>query len=86
MNKYWVIGALLVVAGVGITMSGFVYDIMFAGIPNQDAPQQVRDSYALHSGIAETTELIGLGVASGSLVVALMGSIRTFKNKRRQNA
>ena len=85
MNTYWVIGALLFIGGVGITMSGFVYDIMFAGIPYQDAPQQLRDSYEVHARIATTIEMIGLGVAGAALVVALFGFVRAHKNKRGQS-
>jgi hypothetical protein len=85
MNNYWIIGALVFIGGVGITVSGFVYDIVFAGIPLQDAPQQLRDSYEVHARIATTIEMIGLGVACASIVIALFGFVRAHKSKRDQS-
>jgi hypothetical protein len=82
MNRYWLIGVLLFVGGVGIICAGFVYDIMFAGIPFQDAPQQLQNQYDFHSNVASAVELVGVIVAAAAIPVAVFGFIRRLNASR----
>jgi hypothetical protein len=76
MARQWLIGALVFVGGIGITCAGFVYDIMFAGIPFQDAPQQLQDQYEFHSNVASAVELAGVIVAAAAIPAAAFSLIR----------
>ena len=39
-------------AGIVIIMSGFVYDVLFAGIPYQDPTPELQARYDFHSAVA----------------------------------
>lgn len=39
-------------AGIVIVMSGFVYDVLFAGIPYQDPTPELQARYDFHSSVA----------------------------------
>ena len=58
------------VAVVGVTtlLLGFVYDIIYAGIPNQDPTPEMQASYDLHSSVAMYTMVFGI-------VLFLMGML-----------
>ena len=71
MIRVFLTGGLIFTVGIGIAIVGFVYDIMFAGIPYQDAPAQLQASYALHSRIAAAIETVGLGIAVAALLTTL---------------
>lgn len=51
--------------GVGIIIIGFVYDVLFAGIPYQDPTPELQARYDFHSAVA------GLLYKSGGFVVLL---------------
>ena len=38
--------------GILIVMSGFVYDVVFAGIPSQDPTPELQARYDFHSAVA----------------------------------
>ena len=59
MNRWWPL--LLIAAGVCLIFGGFVYDILFAGIPYQDPTPEMAADYARHSRIASVIRGIGLG-------------------------
>ena len=42
----------LPVIGFGIVLTGFVYDVMFAGIPYQDPTPELQARYNFHSSVA----------------------------------
>lgn len=46
--------------GVVVILAGFVYDVLFAGIPYQDPTPELAAHYALHAGIARTISQVGL--------------------------
>jgi len=50
---------ILFLAGVGMMLIGFGYDIMNAGIPYQDASIELQEAYEAHSQIAQA--IGGLG-------------------------
>jgi hypothetical protein len=51
--------------GIGIIIIGFVYDVLFAGIPYQDPTPELQARYDFHSAVA------GSLYKSGCLVVLL---------------
>ena len=70
---------LLLGLGIVIILAGFVYDIIFAGIPYQDPTPVMLASYNMHAQIASTFRWSGallLGVAILSLIQK-----RTIKNR-----
>lgn len=50
----------LILAGLLLVVGGFVYDVVFAGIPYQDVPQELLDRYDLHKRVASV--VCGLGL------------------------
>jgi hypothetical protein len=68
--------------GIGITGAGFVYDVMFAGVPFQDAPKQLQDQYTFHSNIASNMEVGGLLTAAGGILFAAIAFVRRSYGSR----
>jgi hypothetical protein len=64
--------ALALIAGLLIFVTGFLYDVMFAGIPYQDPTPELRAAYAFHSAVASFLELAGVVVALGGSALALV--------------
>ena len=44
--------AAIPLIGALIVMSGFVYDVLFAGIPYQDPTPELQERYDFHSSVA----------------------------------
>ncbi len=79
MRRFWPL--MLLAAGLFVLISGFVYDLMCAGIPYQDPTPEMSANYAWHFHIATTIGLIGLGVfAAGLLAVILRLVMRLFRS------
>jgi hypothetical protein len=57
MRRFWPL--ILLGAGLLLLIGGFVYDIVFAGIPYQDPPPDLIVSYNRHAHIASVLEWIG---------------------------
>ncbi|PKO14596.1 MAG: hypothetical protein CVU39_14055 [Chloroflexi bacterium HGW-Chloroflexi-10] len=55
---------LLIVLGIIIIFGGFVYDVLFAGIPYQDPTPAMLASYNFHSQIASIIRWIGVGICT----------------------
>ena len=53
---------LLIVSGITIIFAGFVYDVLFAGIPYQDPTPALTASYNFHSQIASIIRWSGMGI------------------------
>lgn len=51
--------------GLSLLLGGFIYDVLFAGIPYQDPTPELEAQYDLHSRIA------GLFYGSGGMVLLL---------------
>ncbi len=49
----------LIVIGLLLLVGGIVYDVLFAGIPYQDVPQELLNRYALHRKISSILCLAG---------------------------
>jgi hypothetical protein len=70
-GRWIVAGAGLIAAALGMVFAGFVYDVLFAGIPYQDPPPDLAARYRHHATVAE--DIMGLGIPlSGAGVVALV--------------
>jgi len=83
MKRFW----LIVLMGIGITiiLLGFVYDVLFAGIPYQDPTPALQASYDFHSRIASIIRWSGTGIF---MVGVLVGIIRRLmkKNQKQGNS
>jgi hypothetical protein len=53
---------VMIVLGVIIIFIGFVYDVLFAGIPYQDPTPALAASYIFHSRIASLIHWSGMGI------------------------
>jgi hypothetical protein len=61
MKKLWPIG--LIVLGVIVIFLGFVYDVLFAGIPYQDPTPAMVASYNFHAQIASNIRWVGASIS-----------------------
>lgn len=66
--------------GALLLFAGFVYDVIFAGIPYQDPTPELAAAYARHAGIAATIRSIGLGVVAAGAT----GSVGRRLTRRRE--
>jgi hypothetical protein len=69
---------ILIGLGVLLLISGFAYDLMFAGIPYQDPTPEMSARYAFHSRIASALYRLGGG---GVLVGAVTGVFRVVARR-----
>lgn len=67
---------MLVAFGFGIMMAGFVYDILYAGIPYQDPTPQLAAEYAVSQTVANTLFLAGASIASLGSLLAIWTAVR----------
>jgi len=69
MGKLWSSG--LVVLGMIVFFLGFLYDVLFAGIPYQDPTPAMLASYNFHSQVAAIIRWGGLGISAtgGSVMI-----------------
>lgn len=78
MKKYWPLA--LIVIGVMTMLVGFVYDVLFAGIPYQDPTPELMATFNLHSQIAATIRWVGMSVClAGGGIFAVLGIIRKLR-------
>jgi hypothetical protein len=59
MKRFWPI--VLLVLGITIIFIGFVYDVLFAGIPYPDPTPALQARYEFHSRIASMIRRAGWG-------------------------
>jgi hypothetical protein len=78
MKKLWPLG--LIVLGVIVIFLGFVYDVLFAGIPYQDPTPAMEASYNFHAQIASNIRWVG---ASISVLGGVTMVIRRMVSKRK---
>lgn len=74
---------MLIVLGVGVIFAGFVYDILFAGIPYQDPTPALEARYIFHSQIASIIRWSGAGICVIGAVAVLVSWLRTKSRSRR---
>jgi hypothetical protein len=63
---------LLVAAGIVLFVSGFAYDILFAGIPYQDPSPQMQANYTFHARIASAIQRVGVAALLGGLATGVV--------------
>ena len=66
MKKKWHL--YLISIGILLLIGGFIYDVMFAGIPYQDPTPVLQANYDRHSGIASFIMQAGAGLFSLGLI------------------
>jgi len=72
---------LLIGLGIIIIFSGFVYDVLFAGIPYQDPTPALQARYDFHARIASMIRWSGVGILMlGGLIGIVRRLRRTDKN------
>jgi len=76
MNRSWAI--VLIIVGILVILIGFVYDVLFAGIPYQDPTPALQASYDFHSRIASIIRWSGFGIF---ILGGLAGIIRRLIGK-----
>ena len=69
--------SFLIIFGIIIIIIGFIYDMFFAGIPPQDAPNNIKNNYMFHQDISEYIMLIGLGIILIGLLIHFINSIKS---------
>lgn len=68
---------LLIVPGLCVIFVGFVYDVLFAGIPYQDPTLALSARYEFHAGVASLIGWCGLGlVVLGGVGIIVLRLIR----------
>ncbi len=68
----------LVVIGVGLLFlgGGFLYDVLFAGIPYQDPPPTLQQQYAANAAIAQTLYALGGVIILLGIVISVVQWVR----------
>jgi len=69
MKSYWLL--ILIVVGFVLIIAGFVYNVVFAGIPYQDPPPDLVARYNLHATIAQTITTTGMI----AMLVGIVGGV-----------
>jgi hypothetical protein len=67
---------LLFLTGLLVIVGGFIYDVIFAGIPYQDPTPDMEAKYAYHARIASIFYKSGMLVGVFGAVLALVRKIR----------
>ena len=78
MQRFWPI--VLLIFGIIIIFIGFVYDVLFAGIPYQDPTPALQARYDFHSQIASIIRWSGLGIC---MLGGMVGITRRRRGKDR---
>lgn len=77
MRRFWPV--ILVAAGFLLLLAGSVYDVIFAGIPDQDPTPEMSARYAHHASIASLTRWLGFGImVCGSVAGIVRFRVRRF--------
>jgi hypothetical protein len=79
MKRSWPF--ILIASGLFLLVGGFIYDVMFAGIPYQDPTPEMSARYAHHARIASSICRVGGGVF---LFGSLAGLIRLVARRFRR--
>ncbi len=74
---------ILIALGIIIVFAGFMYDVLFAGIPYQDPTPTLAASYNFHSQIASIIRWSGIGscIIGGMAMITRRLRIRS-RNQR----
>lgn len=70
----------LPLTGIALLVGGFLYDVLFAGLPYQDPTPAMQKDWDLHATIAAAIMLAGIGV----LVLGLASAPVIWMQHKRQ--
>ena len=77
MKRRWLLAIILL--GVIITFLGFVYDVLFAGIPYQDPTPELLANYQYHAQIASLIRWTGLGIFIVGGIAMIIGVFLNYR-------
>ena len=66
--------------GMGLIVAGFMYDVIFAGIPYQDPTPALEAKWQMHKQIAGIIASTGLIIALVGIVVSIVAIVRQKKS------
>jgi len=69
MKRYWPL--ILIAAGLFFLLAGFIYDMIFAGIPYQDSTPEMSVRYVRHAHIASAICWLGVAVLLFGLIAGI---------------
>jgi hypothetical protein len=70
-----------IAGGALLLMLGFLYEILFAGIPYQDPTSSMIQRYDFHQAIGQTIEWIGVLVFVLSIIGIIIHTLQKAKTK-----
>lgn len=70
---------VLLMPGLAVIVAGFIYDVLFAGIPYQDPTPALEASYEFHSRVASIIRWSGLGAF---MIGGVLMTVRYLKRPR----
>jgi hypothetical protein len=74
---------MLIALGIIIVFAGFMYDVLFAGIPYQDPTPALAASYNFHSQIASIIRWSGIGICIiGGMAMVIRWLTMKGRNQR----
>jgi hypothetical protein len=80
----WIVATAPLLLGLCICAAGFMYDLLYAGIPYQDPPPALQADYNVHASIAAAIETIGLLVmAVGAVWLIGNGAYHLIRRSKR---
>ena len=72
-----------IAAGAILVVSGFAYDLSFAGLPYQDPTPEIQERWVFHKGVAESIIVAGAAVLGiGCIWKALSWIMRLLGRQR----
>ena len=75
---------ILIALGIIVIFAGFVYDVLYAGIPYQDPTPALEASYNFHSQIASIIRWSGMGIfIIGGAAITIQWLTRKSRNPKR---
>jgi hypothetical protein len=72
---------IVIILGITIIFVGFVYDVLFAGIPYQDPTPTLAAQYEFHSRVASMIRWSGLGIG---MIGGMVAIFRRLKRKSQE--
>lgn len=78
----WAVPAVPMTLGLAVVFAGFVYDVLFAGIPYQDPTPELQARYRHHAGVASAVRLTGSAILAAGLVVAAAVGVWSLARRR----
>ena len=73
VRRFWPLGVILV--GIVLVIAGFIYDVLFAGIPYPDPTPELAARYAYHASIAAAIRWCGGAIFLAGLFARLIRKI-----------